>query len=143
MADFLKIADRSWPVLGRLFRAHAVLYRATGGRLGARLPGRPPTLLLDHIGARSGKPRTTPLIYMPVEDNFLIVAAKGATRKIRRGYTTCVPTPTPRSRFERTASRCTPGKLTPTNARDYGRSPPATTQTGVTISAALRGRSRW
>src|SRR3954468_14906623 len=81
MVDFLKIADRSWPVLGLLFRAHGVLYRATGGRLGARLPGRPPTLLLDHIGARSGKPRSTPLIYMPVEDNFLIVAAKGGHPK--------------------------------------------------------------
>jgi deazaflavin-dependent oxidoreductase (nitroreductase family) len=77
MVDFLKIADGSWPVLGPLFRAHGVLYRATGGRLGGRLPGRPPVLLLDHIGAKSGKLRTTPLIYMPDGDNFLIVAAKG------------------------------------------------------------------
>jgi deazaflavin-dependent oxidoreductase (nitroreductase family) len=81
VADFLKIADRSWPVLSPLFRAHGALYRATGGRLGGRLPGRPPTLLLDHIGARSGKLRTTPLIYMPVEDTFLIVAAKGGHPK--------------------------------------------------------------
>jgi F420H(2)-dependent quinone reductase len=77
VADFLKIADRSWPVLGPLFRAHGVLYRATGGRLGGRLPGRPPVLLLDHIGAKSGKPRNTPLIYMPDGDNIVIVAAKG------------------------------------------------------------------
>lgn len=34
-------------------------------------------LLLDHVGAKSGKRRTTPLVYMPTGENFLIVAAKG------------------------------------------------------------------
>jgi deazaflavin-dependent oxidoreductase (nitroreductase family) len=34
-------------------------------------------LLLDHVGARSGKKRTTPLVYMPDGDRFVIVAAKG------------------------------------------------------------------
>ncbi|TMM08465.1 MAG: nitroreductase family deazaflavin-dependent oxidoreductase [Actinobacteria bacterium] len=66
-----------WPVLGRLMRGHAAVYRATGGRLGARVPGLPSILLLDHVGARSGKGRTTPLVYMPDGDDLLVVASKG------------------------------------------------------------------
>src|SRR4051794_41439134 len=58
-------------------RGHARLYRATGGRVGGRLPGLPSLLLLDHVGARSGRRRTTPLVYMPVGDDLLIVASKG------------------------------------------------------------------
>jgi deazaflavin-dependent oxidoreductase (nitroreductase family) len=78
MVDFfLRIFDRSWPVLGRLMRGHAAVYRATGGRVGGRLPWVPPMLLLDHVGARSGKRRTTPLVYMSDGDRFVIVAAKG------------------------------------------------------------------
>jgi deazaflavin-dependent oxidoreductase (nitroreductase family) len=77
VVDYLRLADRSWPVLGRLFGAHAALYRATGGRLGRRLPGLPPMLLLEHVGAKSGKKRTTPLVYMPDGENFVVVAAKG------------------------------------------------------------------
>ena len=72
-----RIGDRSWRVLAPLMRGHALVYRATGGRLGQRLPGVPPMLLLDHVGAKSGKQRTTPLVYMPDGDRFIIVAAKG------------------------------------------------------------------
>jgi len=75
--DYLSVADRMWPVLGRLMRGHAAVYRATGGRLGARVPGLPSILLLDHVGARSGKRRTTPLVYMPDGDALLVVASKG------------------------------------------------------------------
>ena len=74
---FWRAVDRSWPVLGRLMRAHAAVYRATGGRVGKRLPWTPPMLILDHVGARSLKPRTTPLVYMPDEDRFVIFAGKG------------------------------------------------------------------
>jgi deazaflavin-dependent oxidoreductase (nitroreductase family) len=77
VADLFKIADRSWWVLGPLMRAHGAVYRATRGRIGGRLPGLPPMLALDHIGAKSGTRRTTPLVYMPDGQNFLIVAAKG------------------------------------------------------------------
>src|SRR3954452_10436362 len=75
--DLLWFADRIWPVLGPVMRGHARLYRATGGRVGGRLPGLPSLLLLDHVGARSGRRRTTPLVYMPVGDDLLIVASKG------------------------------------------------------------------
>ena len=75
--DYLDVADRLWPVLGPLMRGHARLYQATGGRVGGDLPGLPALLLLDHVGARSGTKRTTPLVYMPVGDDLLVVASKG------------------------------------------------------------------
>src|SRR5438270_14079435 len=79
--DYLDVADHLWPVLGPLMRGHAALYRATGGRIGGRLPGLPSLLLLDHVGARSGKLRTTPLVYMPDGDTMLVVASKGGHPK--------------------------------------------------------------
>jgi deazaflavin-dependent oxidoreductase (nitroreductase family) len=78
--DYLDVADRSWPILAPLMRAHAAIYRATNGRIG-NLPGVPPLLLIEHIGARSGKKRTTPLVYMPDGENMLIVASKGGYDK--------------------------------------------------------------
>jgi deazaflavin-dependent oxidoreductase (nitroreductase family) len=81
VVDYLKVADRSWPVLAPLMRWHAALYRATRGRIGGRLPGLPPMLLLDHVGARSARKRTTPLVYMPDGDRFVVVAAKGGHPK--------------------------------------------------------------
>ena len=74
---YLDVADRSWPVLRRFFGAHTAVYRATNGLVGHRLPGLPPMLLLDHVGARSGTLRTTPLLYVEEGDNLVIVASKG------------------------------------------------------------------
>src|SRR6266511_4185936 len=76
MVDYLKAADRAWPLLGPLMRGHARIYRATNGRIG-NLPRLPPLLLLDHVGAKSGRKRTTPLVYMPVGEALLVVASKG------------------------------------------------------------------
>jgi F420H(2)-dependent quinone reductase len=70
-----------WFVLAPLMRGHAALYRVSGGRVGGRLPGLPSLLLLDHVGARSGRLRTTPLVYMPDGENLLIVASKGGYPK--------------------------------------------------------------
>ncbi|HJP66356.1 MAG TPA: nitroreductase family deazaflavin-dependent oxidoreductase [Actinomycetota bacterium] len=72
-----RLRDRMWPVLNRLFRLHTWAYRATRGRVGHRFPGAPPMLLLDHVGARSGVKRTTPLAYMPDGAAWLVVASKG------------------------------------------------------------------
>jgi deazaflavin-dependent oxidoreductase (nitroreductase family) len=58
-------------------RVHAEVYRATGGRVGHRFPGAPPMLLVDHLGARSGKRRTTALGYLTDGDDFVVVASKG------------------------------------------------------------------
>jgi F420H(2)-dependent quinone reductase len=61
---------------------HAVAYRATGGRIGHVLPGVPGRmLLLDHRGARSGRRRTSPLLYFRDGENLVIVASKGGFSK--------------------------------------------------------------
>lgn len=61
--DYLNLADRTWPTLIRLMGGHAKVYRATNGRIGHRVPGVPEMLLLDHVGAKSGKHRYTPLVF--------------------------------------------------------------------------------
>jgi deazaflavin-dependent oxidoreductase (nitroreductase family) len=61
----------------RLMRIHVALYRATGGRVGHRLPGHPPMLLLDHTGAKSGMRRISGLTYMPYDDSFVVVGSNG------------------------------------------------------------------
>ena len=71
------LVDRSWPLLTRLMRGHVALYRASGGRLGHRPPGLPQMLLLDHVGARSGVRRTSPLVYTRVGEDYVLVASKG------------------------------------------------------------------
>ena len=70
-------ANRSWPVRRRLMQAHVALYRATGGRVGHHLPGHPPMLLLEHIGAKSQHRRTSGLTYMPYGESFIVVASNG------------------------------------------------------------------
>lgn len=75
--DPLKLADRSWPVLRRVMGGHAAIYRATNGMIGHRFPGSPPMLLLDHIGARSGTRRTSPLVYATDGENVILIASKG------------------------------------------------------------------
>jgi len=72
-----RLVDRSWPLLRRLMNQHATVYRATRGLVGHHIPGAPPMLLLDHVGAKSGKRRTTPLAYLKDGENLVIVASKG------------------------------------------------------------------
>ena len=60
---------------------HTLLYRLSRGLVGHRMPGMPAMLLLDHVGAKSGKARTTPLVYIEDGDAFVIVASKGGHPK--------------------------------------------------------------
>jgi F420H(2)-dependent quinone reductase len=71
------LADRAWPVLRRMMGAHELVYRASDGLIGHRFPGFPPVLLLDHVGAKSGIRRTTPLAYVEEGDDVVLVASKG------------------------------------------------------------------
>ena len=73
--------DRAWPLLNRLMEGHAALYRRTNGRIGHRVPGLPPMLLLDHVGARSGTKRTAALLYVEDGEDLVVVASKGGYPK--------------------------------------------------------------
>lgn len=79
--DTLAWADRNWPLLRTLMGGHTAVYRATNGLIGHRTPGAPPALLLDHVGAKSGKHRTSPLVYGRDGANFVLVASKGGYPK--------------------------------------------------------------
>ena len=52
------------------------MYRGSGGRVGARARGLD-FLVLHTIGARSGRSRSTPLLYLADGDIFVVVASNG------------------------------------------------------------------
>jgi deazaflavin-dependent oxidoreductase (nitroreductase family) len=79
--DYMRWVDRNWPLLTRVMKGHASVYRATNGWIGYRFPGAPPMLLLDHVGARTGKRRTTPLVFGRDGQNVVLVASKGGHPK--------------------------------------------------------------
>jgi len=58
--------------------AHASMYRATKGKLFGRM-GKSPILLLNTVGRKSGKKRTTPLLYAMDGEDFVLIASKGGT----------------------------------------------------------------
>jgi deazaflavin-dependent oxidoreductase (nitroreductase family) len=76
------VAERIWPALNRAAGVHAWLYRKTGGRIGHDIPGvRGKMALLDHVGAKSGTRRTSPLLYFTDGENVVLVASKGGFPK--------------------------------------------------------------
>jgi F420H(2)-dependent quinone reductase len=79
--DYLNWVENSWGLLGWGIKGHATLYRATNGLIGHRFPGSPPMLLLDHVGAKSGTRRTSPLVYGVDGDDWILVASKGGYPK--------------------------------------------------------------
>ena len=79
---YLEVADRVWPAMRRFMGLHTRLYQLSDGRLGHKLPGVPgKMLLLDHVGAKSGKRRTSPLLYVRDGEDLVIVASKGGFPK--------------------------------------------------------------
>jgi F420H(2)-dependent quinone reductase len=81
MTERLGQPGRSGPVRSRLRRAHEMLYLASRGRAGHRVPGHPPMLLLYHVGARSGQRRASGLTYMPYEASFVVVGSNGGGQR--------------------------------------------------------------
>ena len=55
---------------------HTFWYRVSGGWIGGRF-GRAPILLLTTTGRKTGRKRTTPLLYYQDGDNAVVIASKG------------------------------------------------------------------
>ncbi len=65
----------------RLFsRTHVSFYRLSRGRIGGRL-WNAPVLLLTTIGRKTGKKRTTPLLFLRDGERIIIVASNGGKDK--------------------------------------------------------------
>jgi deazaflavin-dependent oxidoreductase (nitroreductase family) len=80
--DLTGIEKRLSPGVFQLMtRAHVLAFQATRGMVGGHLPGGGPMLLLHHVGRRSGKERTTPLLYLPDGERNVIIASRGGSRK--------------------------------------------------------------
>jgi deazaflavin-dependent oxidoreductase (nitroreductase family) len=65
-------------MLNVMTKANVAVYRSSGGRLGGKVKGAP-VLLLDHVGRKSGKARTTPVLYLKNGDDLVIVASRGGS----------------------------------------------------------------
>lgn len=70
----VRIANVVIPIMSRL---NTWIFRASGGRMGARFPGGAPVMLLTTTGRKSGRPRVAPLLYLRDGENILCVASKG------------------------------------------------------------------
>jgi len=65
------------PVIRAMSALNTWVYRLSGGRIGGRFLRGAPVLLLTTVGRRTGRARTTPLLYLKDGENLLIVASQG------------------------------------------------------------------
>lgn len=68
------------PLTKLFIRTHVGLYRLTRGMIGGRM-GSNQILLLTTTGRKSGKSRTTPLVYFRDKASFIIVASNGGAQQ--------------------------------------------------------------
>ena len=64
----------SWMALNVANKVDPYLMRVSRGHL--KLPSGMPTVLLTHTGAKSGKRRTTPLVYFTEGSNAIVIASQ-------------------------------------------------------------------
>jgi deazaflavin-dependent oxidoreductase (nitroreductase family) len=91
------------PVLPVVFRyvskAQVWVYRRTGGkiggkwRVGAGFRKPVPTLLLEHVGRKSGKQFVSPLVYLVDGDDIVVVASQGGRAENPQWYRNLVANP--------------------------------------------------
>lgn len=65
-------------VMRTIAGTHEFWYRLSGGLIGGRF-GRLPILLLTTTGRKSGRKRTTPLVYLPDGENMVVIASNGGS----------------------------------------------------------------
>jgi len=73
--------------------ANTWIFRATGGKYGAKFMHGAPVLLLTTKGRKTGEPRVAPLIYLRDGDRLVIVASKGGMAKNPLWYGNLIANP--------------------------------------------------
>jgi len=91
------------PILPKIFKragkVHVWTYRKTNGRIGSKwrigAGWKKPvdTLLLDHVGRKSGTQFTTPLLYMHDGPNVIVVGSQGGLPDDPQWYRNLMATP--------------------------------------------------
>ncbi|WP_183094914.1 nitroreductase/quinone reductase family protein [Nocardioides stalactiti] len=91
------------PIVGKIIkygaRLHVPVFRLTNGRIGSKWRigagwKKPvPTLLLDHVGRKSGRRFTTPLLYLADGPRVVIVASQGGLPKNPQWFHNLVANP--------------------------------------------------
>lgn len=80
-------------------KAHVWVYRRTGGRVGASwrvgagFKKPVPTLLLEHIGRKTGRRLVSPLVYIHDGDDVIVVASQGGRDTDPQWYRNLVANP--------------------------------------------------
>jgi len=86
-------------VIKYMAKAQVAAFKATNGRIGrmwrigAGWKKPVPTLLLDHVGRKSGKGFTTPLLYLEDGKDLVVVASQGGLPKNPQWYANLMQAP--------------------------------------------------
>jgi deazaflavin-dependent oxidoreductase (nitroreductase family) len=73
-------------------KLNCIIYQWTNGRLMGRLKGRP-IMLVTMTGAKTGKKRTIPLMYVPYKEGVIVVASQGGSPRSPVWYRNLVADP--------------------------------------------------
>jgi deazaflavin-dependent oxidoreductase (nitroreductase family) len=98
-------------VIKAMSRAQVAAFRLTNGlvgsnwRIGAGFRKPVPTLLLDHVGRKSGKRFTTPLLYLDDGERLVVVASQGGLPKNPQWYLNLLARPETTVRLRRVGAR--------------------------------------
>ena len=98
-------------VIKAMSRAQVLAFRLTNGlvgsnwRIGAGFRKPVPTLLLDHVGRKSGKRFTTPLLYLDDGERLVVVASQGGLPKNPQWYLNLLARPETTVRVRREGTR--------------------------------------
>jgi F420H(2)-dependent quinone reductase len=104
-------SPRTVTLIKWMARAQVLAFRATNGRIGrywrigAGWKKPVPTLLLDHVGRKSGKLFTTPLLYLEDGDDIVVVASQGGLPKNPQWYANLLAQPETTVRLPREGRR--------------------------------------
>lgn len=88
-------------LLKAFIRTHVLMYRSTGGRLGASLAGID-HLLLTTTGRKTGKTRTIPIACLQHDDRLLVVASNNGQDHHPAWYLNLVASPAVEVQFGKT-----------------------------------------
>ncbi|MGZ8675558.1 MAG: nitroreductase family deazaflavin-dependent oxidoreductase [Solirubrobacterales bacterium] len=84
--------SRFWTLWRGLTELHTGIYKLSRGRIGGTSQGAP-VLLLEHVGRKSGKERTNPLICTEDGNDLIVIASKGGIEKHPAWYLNLMANP--------------------------------------------------